>query len=82
MSTYSNDEDLFVDVDVNDSSFSRKVRSRDDVKVNLSRTKSIDGITLPENNQVTVNLHQREILTTGEFLLNEDAATVQSSHVI
>ncbi|MCH8067781.1 MAG: hypothetical protein IID16_00705 [Candidatus Marinimicrobia bacterium] len=78
LSTYSNDEDLFVDVDVNDSSFSRKVRSRDDVKVNLSRIKSIDGITLPENNKVTVNLHQRELLSTGEFLLNEATSTVES----
>lgn len=82
LSTYVTDEDKFADVVINDSSFARKIKSRDDVKVNLSRTKSIEGLTLPANNQVTVNLHQRELLSVGEFSLNEEAATVESFHVI
>ena len=82
LSTYVTDEDKFADVVISDTSFARKIKSRDDVKVNLSRTKSIEGLELPANNQVTVNLHQREILSVGEFSLNEDAATVESFHVI
>ncbi len=82
LSTYVTDEDKFADVVISDTSFARKIKSRDDVKVNLSRTKSIEGLELPVNNQVTVNLHQRELLSVGEFSLNEEAATVESSHVI
>ena len=82
LSTYVTDENIFADVVINDSSFARKIKSRENVKVNLSRTKSIGGLELPANKQVTVQLHQRELLSVGEFLLNEEAATVESFHVI
>lgn len=82
LSTYVTDEDIFADVVISDTTFARKIKSRENVKVNLSRTKSIGGLELPENNQVTVQLHQRELLSVGEFTLNEADATVESFHVI
>lgn len=82
LSTYINDESKFIEVDINESSFTRKIISRDDIKIKIDETISIDGLTLTTNQDVTVNLHQREILSLGVYELNEPAAIVQSTLVI
>ncbi len=82
LSTYINDQDQFVEADINESSFARKLLARKDIKVSIGETETIEGVVLPENNEVTVNLHQRELLSTGNYELNEAVATVQSILVI
>jgi hypothetical protein len=82
LSTYHNDQGIYIEVDINESSFARKIKSREDINVNLSSVESIEGITLPANDEITVNLHQRELLSIGGYVLNELSATVESFHVI
>ena len=71
-------QETFIECDINESSMARKFMSRDDVKVNLSTIESIEGVSLPVNNEVTVQLHEREIKKVGVYELNEEAATVTS----
>ena len=80
LSTY-NIEETYLTVDINESSIARKLMSRDSVKVNMSAIESIEGLVLPQNNEVTVYLQQRELLSTGSYVLNEDASLVTGKFV-
>lgn len=79
LSAYSTEEDIFADVDINDSSFARKIKSRDGTKVTFSRTKSIEGLTLPTNQSVTVQLHEREEKLTGLYGVSEIVNTLDAN---
>ena len=76
LSTYSFEEN-FVECNINETSFARKLMSRDDVRVKLDALQSVEGETLPANSSVNVQLHQRNILNTAILQLNTQAATVE-----
>lgn len=79
LSTYTfnaNDEGQFIEVDVNESSLARKLMSRDDIKVDLSRTTSIEGVELGSNQRITAQLHEREILLNGNYILDQNATNI------
>jgi hypothetical protein len=71
--------ELFVEVDINETSFARKLMSRDDITVNFSETTSIEGIDLGDNQQVSVRLHQRQLLKTGNLEINTEANELVSN---
>src|SRR5574343_445286 len=77
LSTYRIDETT-IEVNVNESSFARKLMSRDSIPVNIGTLKSIEGNDITAINQVDVTLHQRELLSTAIFELNAETATVEA----
>lgn len=82
LSTYKIDE-FSVECTINESSLARKLMARDDVKININRTDSIEGQPVTEINQSDIKLHQRELLSTAVFGLNPstELQTVSSSGV-
>jgi len=77
LSSYNVNE-LYVQCDVNESTLARKLMSRDDVAVNLSKTLSIEDVVLPANNAVTVTLQERKINRIAVYELNDLVTTVTS----
>lgn len=75
LSTYKYEEN-FVSCDINEASFTSKLKNRDDIKVNLSKQESIDGVALPFNATKPIYLHQRAILQTSTLVLNEGTKRV------
>ena len=72
LSTYTFSEH-YIECDINESSLARKFMSRDDVKVRLDATESIEGVELDQINSSTVVLHQREVLLTAKYELNDES---------
>ena len=72
-------EELFLTVNIDETSMARKLMSRDSIKVNLASLTSIEGLTLPANNEVSVTLQEREIKLIGDYDLNPDNLVITSS---
>lgn len=79
LSTYSFEE-TFIECDISDSDFNRKVMSRDDVGINMEDLTSIGGIDLTANNPIQVNLTSRQTSLKGIYV-NDDAIDVMFSDV-
>ena len=76
LSTYTFTE-TYVECDINESSLNRKIVSRDDVKVNVADINSVEGVDMGVIDPVTVQLHEREIKLTANYIQAGD--TVISS---
>jgi len=81
LSTYVSDEDIFVECNINESSFSTKIMGRDGVKIDISTIESIEGVELDPTPEQTVLLKQRELLSSGVFQLNDFVNNATSSVV-
>lgn len=78
LSTYNINE-TYVTCDINESSLARKIMSRDDVSVNLINPYSIENVLLPDYPALDINLHEREILLTGNYTIDPGQTNITST---
>lgn len=75
LSTYNVGEN-FVEVDINETSLARKFMSRDDVKINMSKTTSIEGVELGPNEPVINQINEREISLRAVYKKDENVSAI------
>lgn len=78
LSTY-NISELYIDVDIIESTLARKIASRDDLTMDITDNTSVGNIELSALPSVTARLREREILLSSAYEIDETNADIGSS---
>jgi hypothetical protein len=81
LTTYVIDE-TGVKVQIIDTSFVEKIKSRENVKVNLRQDKSINGFTIPTEYDTDLNFNSFNLYDFAGWKLNSPASTTNLTHYL